>query len=196
MVDIGTHGRRSDGGIFKTSSFGNLFEKESMNLPKSSPLVENGKNIPYCMVGDEAFPLKRYLLRPFPKKTLTVQKNIFNYRLGRARRVIERAFGILVAKWRIFRRPITLNISNATKVVQATICLHNWLRMKDFNEDERFKYETSSVNTTLTELTNTAFYDINLINFEVSQNGINIRNEFLKYFNNEGGAVFWQKDCI
>ncbi|CAH1998036.1 unnamed protein product [Acanthoscelides obtectus] len=36
--------------------------------------------MPYFFVGDEAFPLKPYLMRPYPGRQLTEQKSVFNYR--------------------------------------------------------------------------------------------------------------------
>ena len=53
----------------------------------------------------------------------------YNYRLSRTRRTIENAFGILIlgAKWRIFRRAIRADVTLVEKIVQATICLHNYL---------------------------------------------------------------------
>nr|CAI5851597.1 unnamed protein product [Callosobruchus analis] len=54
------------------------------------------------MVGDEAYLLKTYLVRPYPSGNLSVQKTIFNKRLSRARVTIECSFAILSNKCRCF----------------------------------------------------------------------------------------------
>ena len=48
--------------------------------------------LPYFLVGDEIFPLKTWLMRPYPGTDLSCEeKKIYNYRHSRARRVIERS---------------------------------------------------------------------------------------------------------
>ncbi|XP_018399007.1 PREDICTED: uncharacterized protein LOC108776793 [Cyphomyrmex costatus] len=68
VVDIGGEGRRSDGGIFQHSELGRQLEYISLNLPKASSISEKGPKLPFIIVGDEAFALTPYMLRPYPRK--------------------------------------------------------------------------------------------------------------------------------
>lgn len=79
-IDVGCNGRSSDGGVFGQCS---MFAAAENNI-----LPDSG-----FFVGDDAFPLKHYLLKPYSKNSLTVQENIFNYRLSRAIRIVENCFG-------------------------------------------------------------------------------------------------------
>jgi hypothetical protein len=105
VVDIGAANRQNDAGIFRNSLLGQGLSRNLLGVP----LPRSTKEAPYVIVGDEAFPLTNYVLRPYPGRRthlLPPHIRIFNYRLSRARRVIENAFGILVSRWRIFRRPV------------------------------------------------------------------------------------------
>ena len=97
-------------------------EQNSLSLPNPEPLSGQRSPVPYFFVGDSAFPLKTYMLRPYPGKFLPENKQIFNYRLSRARRVIENTFGIMATKFRIFRRSIVANPAKATKITKAACC--------------------------------------------------------------------------
>ena len=62
-----------------------------INLPDP---ITSGVSVPHVIVTDEAFPLKPYLMRPFPGRQLdNDERCIFNYRLSRSRQVVENAFG-------------------------------------------------------------------------------------------------------
>ncbi|CAB4014818.1 Hypothetical predicted protein [Paramuricea clavata] len=95
------------------------------------PSLVNNKVLPYTLVGDEIFPFKTRLMKPYPGKGLSESQNVFNYRLSRCRRTIENAFGIYAARWRIFRHPIRASISTVDAIVKATLCLHNYLCMTE-----------------------------------------------------------------
>jgi len=63
-----------------------------MHLPEAEMVDE--WMLSYCFVGDEAFPLKQWMLRPDPGRGLqSFSRKVYNYRLSRARRTIENAFG-------------------------------------------------------------------------------------------------------
>ena len=83
------------------------------------------------MTGDDIFPLKPWLIKPFPGKRLSEPQKEYNYRLSRARRTIENAFGILASKWRIFRTPIKANVDLVENITKAAVCLHNYLRLTE-----------------------------------------------------------------
>lgn len=117
FVDIGGNGRASDSAIFRDSALNMAMEENTLNMP------ENG-----IIIGDDAFPLRKNLMKPYSRSNLEVEQLVFNYRLSRARRVVENAFGILVWRFRVFSRPIDLKISTIDKVIWAACSLHNWLR--------------------------------------------------------------------
>lgn len=80
------------------------------------------------IVADDAFPLKEYIQKPYSQIGLTKEKRIFNYRLSRARRIVENAFGILANHFQVFMTPMRLSPEKAEIVVLACCSLHNMLR--------------------------------------------------------------------
>ena len=99
IVDVGDAGRHSDGGVFSNSAFGKAFESGTLSIPSPRSLTGTTQPaLPFAFVGDEAFPLKKNLLRPYPGRNLSEPQAVYNYRLSRARRIIENSFGILAAR--------------------------------------------------------------------------------------------------
>ena len=93
----------------------------TMNLPNPSILEGCSFNpLPYHMVGDKIFPLKTWLMRPYPAK-LTEEQKIFNYR------VIKNAFRIIVTRWRIFHTAINASVENSQSYIQAGSCSFTYL---------------------------------------------------------------------
>lgn len=94
-VDVGCNGMISDGGVFKNSSIYEALENNELNIPGPTALPGSKDIVPYVLVADDAFGLSMYLIKPYSQSNLTTEKRVFNYRLSRARRTVENAFGIL-----------------------------------------------------------------------------------------------------
>ncbi|XP_032684753.1 uncharacterized protein LOC116850504 isoform X2 [Odontomachus brunneus] len=118
----------SDGGVWSTTDLAVDLENSTVNLPEPTPLPNRDVPFPYVAVANKAFPLKPYLMRPFPRRVgrMIDEERIFNYRLGRARLCIENAFGILSSRWRILHRNMCCSVQNAERICKALICLHNF----------------------------------------------------------------------
>ena len=127
-VDVGCNGRVSDGGVFKNSTLYKALETNALQIPPPRPLPGRNKPIPFTILADDAFPLKEYIMKPYSQTGLTPESRIFNYRLSRARRTVENAFGILANRFRIFRAPIPLVPEKVECIVLACCSLHNFLR--------------------------------------------------------------------
>jgi hypothetical protein len=119
-VDIGAYGSQSDGGVLANSQFGKALDKLKFSLPEESCLSRSNIKMPHFFVGYDAFPLRKHLMKPYKGANLDLPKSIFNYRLSRARRVIENTFGILVSRFRIFTRTITCSPSTVDSIIKAT----------------------------------------------------------------------------
>lgn len=128
-ADVGCQGRISDGGVFRNTSLFQKLEQDTLNIPHPNNLPGRNKPTPYVFVGDEAFALRSNLMKPYPGTHEQGSiKRVYNYRLSRARRVVENVFGILSAVFRVLRRPLLLEPEKAEIIVMACIYLHNFLR--------------------------------------------------------------------
>ncbi|XP_036338683.1 protein ALP1-like [Rhagoletis pomonella] len=129
FVDVGALGSQSDGGIFARSAFGRMILRNQLEIPPDDNLPGTDKIFPYFFVGDNAFPLRRNLMRPYPGRNLSTGKLYFNKKLSSARVHIENTFGILANRWRILHTTINAAPVNVDKIVLATVVLHNYLML-------------------------------------------------------------------
>lgn len=191
VLDIGAEGRQSDGGVFRNSKLYAALEENSLEIPSPQIVNIGGPVLPYVIVADEAFSLKNFLMRPYSKsQKLDLKKKIFNYRLSRARRVVESSFGILTARWQIYRRPIIASVNLSRKIVQATCCLHNFI----INEKDSSNRYYSTVTPAYT-FTQEAFQDYINETHSSCKNAAHIRNTFADYFEGDG-AIKWQLEKV
>ena len=122
-MDIGAAGRASDAGVYGQSTLKKAVASKSLDLPGPTLLQEiPGFRVHYQIVGDYAFTMSKNLMKPYPQHTLEVEKRIVNYRLSRARRVVENTFGILTHRWKVFLTTTEMCPDKLTYV-----SLHNYL---------------------------------------------------------------------
>ncbi|KAM4026803.1 uncharacterized protein ACNLHF_022662 [Anomaloglossus baeobatrachus] len=182
-VDIGAYGKSNDSQVFKLSAMGRNLYGNSFSFPAATPLPNtDGPPMPFVCVGDEAFQLDKHLMKPFSSRALTHTRKIFNYRLSRARRMVECAFGILTAKWRVLTSAINLKVDNVDHVVKACVVLHNYLLSNgDLATEEQ-------VSNPLPEYRN--------ITFRSSQDVLQVREQFAAYFVSPVGRLDWQDQMV
>lgn len=127
-ASVGTQGRVSDAGLFAHSDLRQAMDQGRLNFPPPEPLPSSDIMMPYMFVGDDAYPLRLDLMKPYPYRQMDHSQRVLNYRLSRARRVVENAFGILANRLRVFRSTICLEPDKVVKITMASLCIHNFLR--------------------------------------------------------------------
>ena len=70
-------------------------------------------------------------------QAMVIYSTFFCFRLSRARRVVENAFGILSSRFRVLRNPILQSYKNSISTVKATVVLHNYT-IQNLNKDNRY----------------------------------------------------------
>jgi len=102
FVDAGCQGRISDAGVFQNCQLNKRLKSNSLDLPLLAPLPGRRKKVPYFCIGDGAIPLTENIMKPFPGlHSKGTPQRIYNYRLSRARRVVENVFGIISSVFRV-----------------------------------------------------------------------------------------------
>ncbi|XP_046384664.1 putative nuclease HARBI1 [Ischnura elegans] len=110
-VNVGYPGRVNDAGVLRASA---LWRKlTSGEIPNH-----------YHLVGDGAFPLGQHMLKPFQQPRRPCEE-LFNYRLSRARMVVENAFGRLKGRWRVLLKAADVEVGKLVSIVNTCCILHN-----------------------------------------------------------------------
>ncbi|XP_070385449.1 uncharacterized protein [Dermacentor albipictus] len=221
-VEIGHFGSESDGGVFARSKFQALILANQIGIPEDSEIGSIGK-MPYFFVGDEAFPLKTFMMRPYSRKTLQPlfadtsdasqtfeerhQRRIFNYRLSRARRVVENAFGIMAQRWRILRRPFKAKDDNVNRIVCACVALHNFLLHESPGsravycppgtaDCEDWQGQVTEGSWRAEEGSRDALSALQSTGFHSTRQAYAVRDKLCLYFISDDGRVPWQDSII
>jgi hypothetical protein len=200
FIDIGAYGKQNDAKTFSDSCFG----KQIINNPLRFPTFE----LTFCgqqhrlsgvFVADDAFPLRNNIMKPYAGHMLLDKKAVFNYRLSRARRVIENTFGIMATKWRIFRKPIIMEPENVDFVIKACCALHNFiLKCESASPMSLRRYLNSDCfDTTNNGLNASVLRPIGVARHgNISNEAHLVRDTFSEYFMSEEGRVPWQLNSV
>ncbi|XP_065370802.1 uncharacterized protein LOC135962831 [Calliphora vicina] len=186
-INVGCNGKSSDNTIYSDSYLYQSLKNGTLNIPQPIQLIAGeGNEIPYFFIGDDAFAQDRNLMKPYARcMKLSVPQEIFNYRICRARMVVECAFGRLSNRFRIFHRPIEVQPTTVDAIVKACCVLHNYLT----------KSRTLTIVAEPTEQTIVeAFSAIGNQSHKTYKYSCRTRDELSRYLTTYGNVDFqWQK---
>ena len=122
---MGASGSSSDAQIFNRSKLKRRIWKGTLGLPPPGP---GGPDLHYFLLGDNAFALMPWLVKPYSRRPLTREKRIANYRISRGRRAVENLFGILVKQFRVLLTTMEQRPKVVRDIMLTCVVLHNMLR--------------------------------------------------------------------
>ncbi len=91
-ADIGVNGFAFDVQVFVDSE---LSDDGVIGFPELDPFPNDDQDLSYLIIGDDAFPLRTWMMKPVGRHNLPEHDRIFNYRISSARQIVKNAFGIL-----------------------------------------------------------------------------------------------------
>ena len=134
-ICVGWPGSVHDARVFASSSIVKRIKEGLLSAGQSISYL--GCQIPAFLIGDSAYPLQTWLMKPFANTgILTREQQHFNYRLSRARMVVENTFGRLKARWRRLQKRNDMSIEHIPCIISACCILHNVCEIhgETFNE--------------------------------------------------------------
>jgi len=117
-VNIGHAGGTCDGFAFRDCLLWELMERGYSNF----------ENRTFRIFADGAYALREWLITPFDAREVSgnAARDVFNLQLARGRQVIERAFGMLISRWRILVGKLPrLSLNRVVKILKCCVLLHN-----------------------------------------------------------------------
>lgn len=197
-VDVGAEGGAGDAGTWNRCTLQQAIKSGALSQPDDTCLPHDDTPLPYHIVGDDAFSLQPWLMKPYSNRSQIPQQRLFSYRLSRARRVVENAFGVMQRKFKVFG--VTQGILPATvRDVVTTCCiLHNMVVTPAIqpaeidHEDEDHNIVPGSWREGETLMADLAPARGN----NPKNRAKAVRNYLANYYTSEVGAVPWQERLV
>ena len=76
-IDVSGNGSSSDAQIYNKSDLHRGLDQNRIHaFPQPDPLPNDNQDVPYFIIGDDAFSLRTYLMKPYSTRNLTSIKNL------------------------------------------------------------------------------------------------------------------------
>ena len=172
-VYIGWPGRVHDARVFVNST---LYTKgQNGTLFPDWKQTICGEEVPLLVLGDPVYPLLPWLMKAFPNNgSLSSQQKMFNYRLSKARVVVEHAYGRLKGRWRCLLKRNDVLIRDVPKLVAACCVLHNICEIHGESFDEDWMKDVADLTSASSNSTASASLD---------SSGRDVRQALMTHFN-------------
>ena len=192
---VGSHGSESDCGIYNDSPMFQGVQEGTINLPLPEPLPNDNEDTPYFFIGDDAFPLREHMLKPYSARYLNQDQLVFNYRMSRARRVVENLFGIMAHRFRCLLTTLEVTPENAISISKACLTLHNLFR-EHYGIGRHDADEEDENNDMIPGVwrTEAVMHEVenHLRAPRANAAGQALHTTLMHYFNSDAGSVPWQ----
>ncbi len=199
-MEVSANDTSSDAQIFEDCGLKAAIDQRLIGFPPLDRLPDDDKDTPYFFVGDNAFPLCTYMMKPYGRLGLEVPERIYNYYMSRCQRVSENAFGILANRYACLLSVIKFQPKITTNIVLAAICCHNLMRMRYpaiLNATMDHEDDQNNVIPGDCHRGNTWEQEIQCIHDNRETKAGKQLREYLKhYYISSAGAVTWQLDMI
>ncbi|CAI7826887.1 unnamed protein product [Closterium sp. NIES-54] len=96
--------------------------------------LKRGDIAPFQIVGDAAYPLRDYCLTPVNasrRRLMKIWEQTYNYVHSATRMVVERRFGALKQRWRLFSKRHECKLTRVCAGTACIIILHNMILHHD-----------------------------------------------------------------
>ena len=172
----------------------------SIGFPDPTNLPNDDQPTPYFIIGDDAFGLRTFLMKPYAQRGLSRKGRIYNYRISRGCCAVENAFGILAQRWQVLLTTMQQAPNIVQDIIEWCVCLHNLRRVRyPAQQNAYLDQEDDTHNLVPGEWRQNAnMEDIDHIAGGNKDTVAGKRQrELLKlYFNSPVGAVPWQDAMI